>query len=112
MFIKDSKNDDQVFMLVVGTGTRPRDEDHHGLGNTFAGLLAIAIAMVVVVGLLKEAEQQRWSDQPMQAITPERLHPVQSTWQPYAHEMNANPGYPAPRSMRRVHRYQADYTAY
>lgn len=111
MFIKDSKNDDQVFMLVVGAGTRPRDDEQQGLGNTFAGLLAIAISMVVVVGLLKDAERQRWQDQPMQAITPERLQPVPSR-HPYANEMNANPSYPAARSPRRMHRYQSDYTAY
>ncbi len=112
MFIKGSKDDDQVFMLVVGAGTRHRDDEHTGLGNTFAGLLAIAITMVVVVGLLKEAEQQRWQDQPMQAIAPERLQPIQSMPSPDANEMNASTRYPSRPLMRRVHRYQSDYTTY
>jgi hypothetical protein len=52
---KFSKNDDEF--LVVFLGRRKNSEDA-GFANVFFGLLAMAIVMMVFVGLMNDLEEQ------------------------------------------------------
>jgi hypothetical protein len=52
-----SKDDDQVFMVFVGG--RSCAEDKNEFGNVLVGVLATAIAMMVFVALVRDAEQRR-----------------------------------------------------
>lgn len=64
---KTSRDSDQVF--VVWMGTRNGADANNEGGNLFLGAFAIAIVLMVFVGLLNEADRQRmrdWNTQPTQ----------------------------------------------
>ncbi|MDX2241349.1 MAG: hypothetical protein NW224_11745 [Leptolyngbyaceae cyanobacterium bins.302] len=90
-----SRDDDQ--MLMVFFGTRNGVEDNSGFASAFVGVLALAIVMMVFVGLLNESEQRR-----LRQYTP----------QPVFYPEQSSPVYPQ-RNFRRVYSpYQYEHEVY
>lgn len=64
---KSSRDDDQIF--VVFMGSRNGNADASGeFANAFLGVLAVAIVLIVFVGLVNDSERRRsrqWSFPPL-----------------------------------------------
>jgi len=64
---RSSRDDDQIF--VVFMGSRNGADSGSEVANAFLGVLAIAIVLMVFVGLVNDSERRRlrqWSTQPTQ----------------------------------------------
>ncbi len=59
MFIKGSKDEGQVFLMIVGAGAHTEPEANRGFAQVFVSLLAIAIVAMLLQGLLNDAEKQQ-----------------------------------------------------
>ncbi|MDX2229462.1 MAG: hypothetical protein NW220_07480 [Leptolyngbyaceae cyanobacterium bins.349] len=73
--LKSSKDDDQMFMVFVGSRSCP--EEKNEFGSVLVGVLATAIAMMMFVALIRDAEQQRLRNQGFPPIGyQQRLRPT------------------------------------
>lgn len=60
---KFSKSDDEFLVVFLGRG---KGEEKAGFGNVFFGLLAMAIVMIVFVGLINDLEKKSMTISPKQ----------------------------------------------
>jgi len=75
---RSSKDDGQMFMMIVGMGARNDANNEGELANGLTGMVAIAIVLMVFVGLLKDLEQRRFQEQFAQPSVP--TQPTQSVY--------------------------------
>ncbi|EKQ68906.1 hypothetical protein OsccyDRAFT_3459 [Leptolyngbyaceae cyanobacterium JSC-12] len=59
---KSSKDDDQVFMVFFGTRNGTEDNPNE-CTSVFMGILAVAIVMMLFVGLINDSERRRFQYQ-------------------------------------------------
>ncbi|MBF2026441.1 MAG: hypothetical protein IGS48_06700 [Oscillatoriales cyanobacterium C42_A2020_001] len=59
---KSSKDDDQVFMVFFGTRNGV-DDDNGECTSAFMGIFAVAIVMMLFVGLINDSERRRFQYQ-------------------------------------------------
>jgi hypothetical protein len=60
---KSSRDDDQIFVVFMGSRNGTADASSE-FANAFLGVLAVAIVLIVFVGLLNDSERRRsrqWS---------------------------------------------------
>lgn len=78
---RNSRDDGQMFMLVIGAGARNGGDENNEFANAFLGILAVAIVMMVFVGLLNDYDRRRFQDQFAQPIySQQNLRRVRSAY--------------------------------
>uniref|UniRef100_A0A832H3I9 Uncharacterized protein n=1 Tax=Oscillatoriales cyanobacterium SpSt-402 TaxID=2282168 RepID=A0A832H3I9_9CYAN len=65
---KSSKDDDQVFMVFFGTRNGTED-DTNECTSVFLGILAVAIVMMLFVGLVNDSERRRFQYENVRPVT-------------------------------------------
>lgn len=56
---RSAKDDDQVFVVFMGSRNRTPDASSE-VSNAFLGVLAVAIVLMVFVGLVNDADRRRF----------------------------------------------------
>ncbi len=64
---KSSKDDDQVFMVFFGTRNGTEDNPNE-CTSVFMGILAVAIVMMLFVGLINDSERRRFQYQDVRPV--------------------------------------------
>ncbi len=70
---RSSRDDDQVFVVLMGSRNRAPDPNSE-VSNAFLGVLAVAIVLMVFVGLVNDADRRRFRQ--WQSVPTTQLQPV------------------------------------
>ncbi len=60
---KHSKDDGQMFLMVIGAGARHGNADRAEAAHPFLGILAVVISMMVFVSLINDREHRQLQEQ-------------------------------------------------